>query len=467
LAAPWRVGLLVLVAALIWMAHHDRWTLEAWKLPTDYTGDAPEILAQIRAAADGDIWPLRPKVIERLGAPFGAQWNGFPTPDKPLLLLVGGLTHVLGLFAAANVVIFLAPVTAALAFYFTARWLRMRVEWAWAGALLFAFAYQTFHRGLGHLSIAFTWTVPIGLLAVWLVAKSRRLAWRSPGAWVCLGAAVALGVANPYNLLFWLQLMGWALVAQWFDQRRRVNLAIGLTALGVAVLTFVASNIEFWLYVQEPEGAPLISRNYAGTEMYALKPIELLLPPPFHRWEALAFFGHRYVRWSTWRGEAFLPYLGVVGIAGLGWLALATLRRIFARRAVPGPTLAIAWLVAYSSVGGVTNVVALLLGVQIFRATNRVSVFISALLLIFLLGRLARLTARWPASACSTRCPGRRPRRCGRRLPARSRAIGSWRAGWSRRCPRGRWCSRCRCWASPRCRRRIGWPTTSCSGPIW
>ena len=397
LTVHWRVGLLVLVTALIWCAHHDKWTLAAWKLPTDYAGDAPEILAQMRAAADGDIWPLCPKVVRRLGAPYGAHWNVFPTPDKPLLLLVGGLAGWLGLFAAANLVMLLAPVSAALAFYFTARWLRVRVEWAWSGALVFAYTYQTFHRGLGHFSIAFSWTVPLGLLAVWLVARSRRLQWRSGGAGVCLGAALALGVSNPYNLMFWLQLMGWAVLAQWFDRRRRANLAIGLATIALAVTVFFASNLEVWMFVQEPEGAPLIARNYAGTEIYALKPIEMLIPPPYHRWGEFAGLGHRYLRWSLWRGEEFLPYLGLVGIVGLIWLGWVTLRRVLARQSLPGQALSFGWLVAYSSIGGVTNVLAFLLGLQIFRATNRVAIFISALLLIFMLGRLSRLTAAWPA----------------------------------------------------------------------
>ncbi|MBI4626341.1 MAG: hypothetical protein HY736_24375 [Verrucomicrobia bacterium] len=397
LAARWRVGLLVLVTTLVWMAHYDRWTLDNWQMPTDYMGDAPEILTEMQAAADGDIWPLSPKVIERLGAPFGAHWNGYPTPDKPLLLLVAGLARWIGLFAAANVALLLASVSAALAFYFVARWLRCRWEWAWAGALLFAFTYHTFHRGLGHFSIAFSWTVPLGLLAVWLVAKSRRLEWRSAGAVVCLGSAVALGVSNPYNLFFWGQLMGWALIAQWFDRRRRVNLAIGAAALAVAGVTFFLSHIEVWLYVQEPEGMPLVARNYAGTEMYALKPMEMLIPPTFHRWDALAFIGLRYVRWSVWRGEVFLPYLGVIGAAGLLWLAVLTARRILARRPLPGQALSLGWLVAYATVGGLTNVVALLAGIQIFRATNRVAVFISALVLIFLIVQLSRCTSRWPA----------------------------------------------------------------------
>ena len=150
LGARWRVAALALVAALVWCAHYDKWTVASWQVPTDYEGDAPEILAQMRAAADGDIWPLAPKVIERLGAPFGAFWNAYPAPDKPLLLLVGLLSQWIGLFAAANVALMLAPVSAALSFYFVARWLRCRCEWAWAGALVFAFSYQTFHRGLAH-----------------------------------------------------------------------------------------------------------------------------------------------------------------------------------------------------------------------------------------------------------------------------------------------------------------------------
>lgn len=342
------------------------------------------------------MMPLRPKVIERLGAPFGAHWNGYPTPDRLLMSFLGALANVIGLFAAANAGLLLAQLSAALAFYFVARWMRVRWEWAWAGALVFAYTYHTFHRGLGHYSIAFAWTVPLGLLAVWLVAQSRRLEWRSAGAVVCLGAAFALGVSNPYNLFFWLQLMAWALALQVLGRRRRENLVIGIAALGVAGAAFILTNLEIWLYVQEPDGLPLVARNYGGTEIYALKPMEMLIPPIFHRWDALAFLGQRYVRWSEWRGEAFLPYLGIVGLAGLGWLCVSSVRRIVARRPLPGQALSAGWLVAYATVGGVTNVAALYLGFQTFRATNRVAIFISALVLVFLMIRVSRATARWP-----------------------------------------------------------------------
>lgn len=391
------MGLLVLVTTLVWAAHYQRWTPAAWRLPTDYVGDAHEMLARIRAAAEGDTWPLSPQVIERLGAPFGAHWNAYPTPDKLLMLLLGGLSHLIGLFAAANAGLLFAQISAALAFYFTARWLRVRWEWAWAGALLFSYTYHTFHRGLAHFSFVFTWTVPLGLLAVWLIAQSRRLEWKSPGAVVCLGVALALGVSNPYNLLFWGQLLVWALLAQWFGARRRVNLAIGVTAGVVAVAAFAITNAEVWVYVQEPDGLPLLSRNYGGTERYALKPLEMFIPPQYHRLDALAFFGDRYKRWSEWRGEDYMPYLGLVGIAGVAWLVAATARRLFRRRPVPGQVLSSGWLLAYATVGGLTNVLAFFVGFQVFRATNRVAIFLSALVMIFLVVRLSRVTAKWPA----------------------------------------------------------------------
>jgi phosphoglycerol transferase len=395
LSKPWRVALLAAAAALIWIAHFDRWTRDAWRIPTDYYGDAPETLARLKAASEGEMWPLRPQVISRLGAPFGANWNAYPAPDKPLMLALGALVHVVGLHTAANLGLLLAQVTAALAFYGVARWLRFRWEWAAAGALLFAYTYHTFHRGLAHFSLVFTWTVPLGLAVVWLIAGSRRLEWKRPAAIVCLGAGVALGTSNPYNLLFWLQLMGWALLWQWFGQRRRANLQIGLLTIAVSLACFAATNAEMWLHVDNPDAVPLLARNYGGTEIYALKPVEMFIPPPFHHWDWLAFFGNRYARWSPWRGEVFLPYLGLAGIAVFIWLVFAAVRRIMAQRLPPGHALSVGWIVSYATVGGITNLLALFVGFQVFRATNRAAIFISAIVLFFLIGLLWLLSTGW------------------------------------------------------------------------
>lgn len=388
-----RALVVALVAAVVVVFHYDLWKLSEWQFPVDYHGDAPEVLAQIRAAAEGGMNPLQPKVIGRLGAPFGASWNAYPTPDKPLLWLLGGLSRLVGLFPAANFAVVLVQVMAALSFYASARWLRCRWSLAAAGALLFAFSYHTFHRGLGHLSIIHTWLVPLALLSVALVSGSRRLSWRSGGAWFCLATAAALGWGNPYYLFFWGQLTGWGLLLQFFLLRRPANVQVGLAALGVGAVSFVAANVELWWHVQEAAASPLLARNYGGTEMYALKPMELLVPPASHRWGALAEVGERYLRWSDWRGEVFPTYLGVVGILSLLAMAMLTVRRLVRRQGLPGTTLAAGWLVVYSALGGITNLLALFFGFQIFRATNRVAIFLSAMLLLFAVVRLSRWSA--------------------------------------------------------------------------
>ncbi len=393
LAARWRVVLLVCVTTAVWMTHYERWTLASWSLPTDYRGDSLEILARIEAAAEGDTTPLRPQIISRLGAPFGANWSAYPSSDLLLLWGLGQLARAVGVFPAANIALWLATVTAALAFYGCARWLRARWEWAFAGALLFAFTFQTFHRGLAHLFIVFSWTVPLALLACALVAASRRLRLRSGLGAFCLGTGAAIGAGNPYTLFLFLQLLGWALVVQWCGVRRRENIVTGLVAMGAAVAAFLVVESHVWLFAPDTAASSPVVRNYGGTERYALKPIELLLPPANHRWAPLAFFGQRYVRWSEWRtGEGFAPYLGLVGIAGFVWLTAISLRAMLRRERLPGVALPASWILVFASVGGVTNVMAFFTTVTVFRATNRFSIFISALVLLFL---VVRVTRQW------------------------------------------------------------------------
>jgi hypothetical protein len=392
------VSFLALVVALIWCAHYDRWTLESWKIPTDYRGDTLEILARIAAAAEGDALPLQPQIISRLGAPFGANWSAYPSSDLLLVWLIGQLARLVGVFTAANIALLLASVTSAVAFYAVTRWLRARWEWAFAGALLFAFTCQTFHRGLPHLFLVFSWTVPPALLVCGLVAASRRL--RLPGwsAGFCVATAVVIGVGNPYILFLFVQLLGWAVIAQWLGPRRRENLIVGGLAIVAAVGAFLIVESHLWLFTPDTAATSPLVRNYGSTERYALKPLELFLPPASHRWEALAFFGHRYVRWSEWRGgESFMTYLGIVGIVGMVWLLVTTLRSILRRKRVPGVALPTGWILAFSSVGGITNIMAFFTGLVLFRATNRFSIFLSAIVLMFIVTRLTRWFAHHPA----------------------------------------------------------------------
>lgn len=386
----WRLLAIVAVAGGFWLWHYEMWSWADWAVPLDYSGDAHEMLTRIKAASEGDTLPMARQVLRRLGAPWGAHWNAYPTPDKLLVIALGGLARFVGVPAAANLALLLATLSAAASFYFVARRLHAAWEWAGACAVLFAFTYSVFHRGLSHLLLVFTWTVPLGLLCCWYVARRKPLGWGSRQAWLCLLAAFSLGVSNPYNLFFWIQLLGWALIAQFVGSRRMSSLRVGVTCLAVAALAFVFVHAELWLYTQKGV-MPLLVRNYGGTERYALKAVEMFVPSPMHRWDFLAFFGERYSRWSEWRGEPFHPYLGIVGMFAFVWLLFDSVWRMLKGKAPTGWGLQSGWILAYSALGGVTNLIALFFGFQIFRATNRVSIFLSCIALLFLAVRLSRL----------------------------------------------------------------------------
>ena len=399
LAALWRVAALALVVTVVWCAHYDRWTRASWQVPTDYSGDSLEILTRIAATSEGEAIPLHSQIISRLGAPHGANWNAYPSSDLFLGWGIGLLARAVGLFPAANFALLLASVSAALAFYGCARWLRARWEWAFAAALLFAFTVQTFQRGLPHLWLVFSWTVPLALLVAGLIAGSSRLRLSARNGLFCVASAAAIGIGNPYTLFLFLQLAGWAVIAQWFGPRRRGNLLTGAIAIAVAIAAFAAVEAPVWLFTSDTASRSPLVRTYAGTEIYALKPLDLFVPPSTHRWEPLAQLGQRYVGAAAWQSnESFLPYLGLVGIVGLGWLAFAAGRALLRRQRLPGAALPLGWVLAYSSVGGLTNLVALFTGVLVFRATNRFSIFISALVLLFVATRASRWWARRPAA---------------------------------------------------------------------
>ncbi len=223
-------GLLALVG-LIWAWHYEMTTPDAWQTPANYFGDSHEMLTRIQAAAEGNTVPLQPQVLDRLGAPWGAHWNSYPTPDKVLVGGLGLLARFFGWGIVSNLALLMAALSSAASFYWVARRFQAEWEWAAAGALLFAFTYSVFHRGLGHLLLLFTWTIPLGLITCWFVARRLPLEWTSRRAWVCAFAALSLGASNPYNLFFWLQLLAWALAAQAVRPSRGSNLrGIGLDA---------------------------------------------------------------------------------------------------------------------------------------------------------------------------------------------------------------------------------------------
>jgi phosphoglycerol transferase len=288
-----------------------------------------------------------------------------------------------------------------LSFYLCCRFLKYNRLWTFVAAILFSLTYYHFFRGLGHLLLAYSYTLPWAMLSCWLVSSSKQMQWGDRLSKVCVITAVVMGLSNPYNLNIYMQLLIFAIVAQYFGRRRKENLKIGAIMFGAAVAAFIAINIGSLLYNwQHGKNPAALDRHYFEAELYALKPMEFIIPPDTHNVEPLAEIG-RYYRLSAFvKGEMFSAYLGVIGIIGLFWMFADTFIRLVrnnrGHRRFPAYTAQVVWIILYSIVGGI-NCIVHLAGFQFFRGTDRYSIFISTLILMFMVPRMAILTRRWTA----------------------------------------------------------------------
>lgn len=393
-----RIGCLLALAILLFGLAWDRVSPGSWNVPINYTGDALQFLTWVKAASEGEYYPAAPIVVDRLGAPFGANWNDYPMYEKTLTVVFGFMARMLGLFAAANLAALSANLSAVLSFYLVCRYLRFRWEWAFAGAILFGFTYFHTWRGLQHLLLAFSYTLPLAILSVAFVAKGARMSRWNARSKFCVGIAVLMGISNPYNLNIYLQLLCGAILAQWLSSRRKENLIVGGISALAACAAFLIVNagtfIHRWRHGPNQDG---VIRAYYESEQFGLKLIECVMPPPGHNIALLGDIGQRYDGLMKIPGETFSAYLGIAALASLVWIALATVKTAADRKrgSMPAHGLQIAWIYFYAAIGGLNCVVAFG-GFQLFRATNRYSIFISTLALLFLVSRLSRVSVAWP-----------------------------------------------------------------------
>ncbi len=370
------IAALAILTFAIWCAATGRWSVEAWATPLQLHGDPMEIYARVRAAAEDLTAPLSGySHLPRLGAPFGADWTRYPVSDRVVFTLLGLVARATGVFAAVNLAMVVVHFLDALAFYLCARFLRWRWEWALATALLFTFCSYNFRWSVT-VSFSLSFVVPpLLLLCGWIARPAPAVAVRG-WTWLALVIGVWLGGANPYLGFFGVQLAVGAAILQLARRREFARWRAGVTVAVAAAVSFLLHNGAYFLGDGGVSRLAL-SRNYAGSEIYALKLADLVVPPEQHPLAALDAIGRAYQAQSALRTEFFVNYLGVFGMLGLAILLVRAARGLIRRhgRPVPDAFLGVMWTALFSAVGGVNSLLALA-GLDIFRASNRNSIFI-------------------------------------------------------------------------------------------
>jgi hypothetical protein len=364
---------LFVTTLLLWCAATDRWTPAAWHAPLQFHGDPLEVYARVQLASEDLSQPIRGfSDLPRLAAPLGADWRAYPISDRVVFTGLGLLAKAVGLFLAMNLAMAAVHALNAISFYLCARFLHWRWEWAFATALLFSFSNYNLRWGVT-ISFSLTFAVPpLLLLCGWIARNAPPVL---PRRWLL--AAGALGAwfatANPYLSFFAAQLVALSAGLQLLRRRDPSRLKVALVFFAVLAAGFILHYLP-WLLARGE--APTLARNFTGSEIYALKLADLVIPPSEHHVTALANWGRAYFAQSVLRGEFFVNYLGIFGIAGLAIIVWRTVRSVGSpRQPLPDAALGVAWTLIFSSVGGFNTLLAFA-GLDLFRASSRNSIFL-------------------------------------------------------------------------------------------
>jgi len=320
-----------------------------------------------------------------LGAPFGASVLDFARPEALFLLMLRGA----GVFTS-NVV--LVQNLFYFAGFFLVAWsallvLRSQLHISWplavVGALAFSWLPYHFAR-IDHLFLSNYMVVPIAAALILRVSDHRppffeqgRLRLAHPGVWLAL---VVIASTSIYYAFFAIVLIAaegliGSIAARSVRPAASALLLVGCLAVLLALVLTPS------LRHRTVEGTnPLVAvRSVAESDMYALRPLHLLLPYGGHRFEPLGALTRTYNASAHDINENRTAALGLIGAAGF---LLLLAHALTGNRVLPGtPAMAVfarANLVALllGVAGGGGTLIALLVSPQ-FRGHNRVSVYIA------------------------------------------------------------------------------------------
>lgn len=394
----WLQALLIML--LIWtgvavLFGRSGW--EDWSQPRWLEGDPLEVYARVKIAAEQPLHALLSFTrIERLGAPVAADWSAYPVPDRLVFVLTGQLSRITGLMAAVHLAgAFIAGLNA-LSFYLCARWLRWRWEWAAALAAVFAFSCYNIRWGIT-LSFSQVFVLPPLVLLCARAARTGPVVGPRRG-WLLLAVGLGswLGLANPYLAYFAGVVTGGALLLSLARRGPGVRRLPLLVLLGCLLTSFTLGNIGAIAAQLQGSITQHRGRSTDDLSLYALRPVDWVVPPADHRIPAFAKLGRDYQAARRSSAEFFYNYLGVAGLSGLALLLIRGVTHLRRRRWHRlDPVLGLAWITLFGVAGGINTWVGAV-SADVFRVSARIGIY-ALVWTLFATGTcLSRRTLGWP-----------------------------------------------------------------------
>lgn len=367
--------------------------------PLAYTEDPEKsdviaTYAGLKAGAAGRMMPLVWKHVDELGAPYGADWSDWPMVEEIQFALFGLLARIFGLFMGLNVGMLLGHLLAAATCYGVARVGGCLPNWAFVAGLAYGLAPFFFAQSPHHLQVQWAWHVPLFTLVWRWVVTAPGLERGTPRFRWAIGIGFLTGLMFPYytNVFCQLVLLG-AVVLHARGGARPAGLAAA-AVIGAAAVAFILMSLDTWTFGwwHGPNQGAVV-REYKWLEIYGLKLVDLVVPPVTHRSGIVAALARGHHQAAPLLDEQS-SYLGIVGLAALGWLVWTAVAALVRRRqdGVPLEAWQVLWIVLMFTTGGL-NAILGAVGITLFRASCRYSVVILAIALLWATQRLSALQA--------------------------------------------------------------------------
>lgn len=385
--------LLALVVAVFAAYAYGLTSAQRWAVPPGYvSGDGYLCLQLMHSAEKGEFASFRPFMSKNLGAPYLADYSDWPFGLAILYAPSSLFIKFFGLPVGSNLYLLLCHSAAGFCMFLCMRWMGALRVWAFVSALAFGLSPFIFYRSLAHTTFAnMVWFVPLVCTAAWYLFH-KKLNFRI-GKSFCLfaGFSFFIGAQNLYFSApyLWI-LMGAALF--WLMRDRKTEVLLPYIANGVFFLVgFVASNFPYFINVfQHGSNKLALISEYQHLQTAALKPIEMFLPGSGSGIPVLDILSRfhenkDFFRINVGASESMSAYLGLLGCLGLILLVGFTIFYAATNRQnkISGWFWLALFLIAFSIVSGLNSILGLG-GIYVLRGSNRYSIYIGAIALIYL-----------------------------------------------------------------------------------
>ncbi len=323
---------------------------------------------------------------DRIGAPYGANLNDFPSSDS----LHYGIACILSLFThkwetMMQLIFLVSFPLSVISAMFVFRYFKSSLITAIVGSVLFAFLPYHFLRGINHLFLACYFSVPFAVLIALEILngnfalrfKTKREVYRSV---IFLAGCAFLGCSGVYYAYF---ACFFFLLAGLISLLREKSVWKALSCLVPIVLVFVFVFLNLLpsiMYSKNYGGNPEVAvRSPVESELYGLKIAQIVLPESGHRIGKLARIKNVYNTFPL-VNENDSSAIGAIGTLGFILLLVFVFIKDNESGNTRGMLKALGFLnlgaLLFATVGGFGALFSLLISPKI-RAYNRISIFIA------------------------------------------------------------------------------------------